>query len=94
MLASPVWTVTLAKPQMACPHSQQDEANLHLCAGDKSFCLINDEDNVMLDKNHDDYHQVQAQLHVVDAAYCDFVVWNCSDIFVERFCLILNFRMM
>ncbi len=37
----------------------------------------------MLDRSHD-YYQVQAQLHIVDAEYCDFVVWNRHDIFVER----------
>lgn len=25
-----------------------------------------------------------AQLHIVDAEYCDFVVWNTNDIFIER----------
>ncbi|KAK0151911.1 hypothetical protein N1851_006715 [Merluccius polli] len=50
----------------------------------KGFCLINDGDNVMLDRSHEYYYQVQAQLHIVDAEYCDFVVWNRNDIFVER----------
>lgn len=38
----------------------------------------------MLDRSHDYYFQVQAQLHIVDAEYCDFVVWSRNDIFVER----------
>ncbi|XP_052001685.1 uncharacterized protein LOC127657076 isoform X2 [Xyrauchen texanus] len=70
--------------KIKCPHSHQDEANLRLCAGEKGFCLINDGDNVMLDRTHDYYYQVQGQLHIVDAEYCDFVVWNHNDIFVER----------
>ncbi|XP_048023246.1 uncharacterized protein LOC125253351 isoform X1 [Megalobrama amblycephala] len=70
--------------EIKCPHSHQDEANLRMCAGEKSFCLINDGDNVKLDRSHDYYYQVQAQLHIVGAEYCDFVVWNCNDIFVER----------
>ncbi|XP_035996599.1 uncharacterized protein LOC118564015 [Fundulus heteroclitus] len=70
--------------EMKCPYSYQDEANLRLCAGRKGFCLINDGDHVMLDRSHDYYFQVQAQLHIVDAEYCDFVVWNRNDIFVER----------
>ncbi|XP_051996015.1 uncharacterized protein LOC127653381 [Xyrauchen texanus] len=62
--------------EIKCPHSHQDEANLRLCAGEKGFCLINDGDNVMLDRTHDYNYQVQGQLHIVDAEYCDFVVWN------------------
>lgn len=70
--------------EIKCPHSHQDEANLRMCAGEKSFCLVNDGDNVKLDRSHDYYYQVQTQLHIVGAEYCDFVVWNCHDIFVER----------
>ncbi|XP_051966455.1 uncharacterized protein LOC127632032 [Xyrauchen texanus] len=43
--------------EIKCPHSHQDEANLRLCAGEKGFCLINDGDNVMLDRTHDYYYQ-------------------------------------
>ncbi|CAL8282289.1 unnamed protein product [Boreogadus saida] len=35
-----------------CPHSRQEETNLRLCADKKGFCLINDGDNVMLDRSH------------------------------------------
>lgn len=38
----------------------------------------------MLDRSHEYHYQVQAQLHIVDADYCDFVVWTPYDIFVER----------
>ncbi|KAL1279246.1 hypothetical protein QQF64_025919 [Cirrhinus molitorella] len=48
------------------------------------FCLIKDGDEVILDRSHGYYYQVQAQLHITDYEYCDFVVWNCKDIFVER----------
>lgn len=37
-----------------------------------------------LDRSHAYYYQVQAQLHIVGADYCDFVVWNKNDMFVER----------
>ncbi|KAK7886436.1 hypothetical protein WMY93_026057 [Mugilogobius chulae] len=70
--------------EIKCPYSQQDEDNLRLCAGKKNFCLINDGDDVILDRNHNYYYQVQAQLHIVNAEYCDFIVWNRNDIFVER----------
>ncbi|KAJ4938226.1 hypothetical protein JOQ06_002851 [Pogonophryne albipinna] len=70
--------------EIKCPHSKQEEANLRLCAGEQGFCLVNDGGTVKLDRRHAYYHQVQAQLHVVDVDYCDFVVWTKNDLFVER----------
>ncbi|XP_034058948.1 uncharacterized protein LOC117537732 [Gymnodraco acuticeps] len=60
------------------------EANLRLCAGEQGFCLVNDGGTVKLDRRHAYYHQIQAQLHLVDVDYCDFVVWTKNDLFVER----------
>lgn len=70
--------------EIKCPHSQKDAVNLRMRAGEKGFCLISDGDNVTLDPTHDYYYQIQAQLHIANAEYCDFVVWNRNDIFVER----------
>ncbi|KAF7199465.1 transcript variant X1 [Nothobranchius furzeri] len=70
--------------EIKCPHSEQDEPSLRLCAGRRGFCLIGEGDHVTLDRNQDYYFQVQAQLHIVKAEYCDFVVWNHKDLFVER----------
>nr|XP_033935033.1 uncharacterized protein LOC117443188 [Pseudochaenichthys georgianus] len=70
--------------EIKCPHSKQEEANLRLCAGEQGFCLVNDGGTVKLDRRHAYFHQVQAQLHVVDVDYCDFVVWTKNDLFVER----------
>ncbi|XP_039908249.1 uncharacterized protein LOC120746819 isoform X1 [Simochromis diagramma] len=70
--------------EIKCPHSQRDAVNLRMRAGEKGFCLISDGDNVTLDPTHDYYYQIQAQLHIANAEYCDFVVWNRNDIFVER----------
>uniref|UniRef100_A0A1A8N267 YqaJ viral recombinase domain-containing protein n=1 Tax=Nothobranchius pienaari TaxID=704102 RepID=A0A1A8N267_9TELE len=70
--------------EIKCPYSEQDEPSLRLCAGRRGFCLIGEGDHVTLDRNHDYYFQVQAQLHIVKAEYSDFVVWNHKDLFVER----------
>ncbi|CAK6972964.1 uncharacterized protein LOC125246229 isoform X2 [Scomber scombrus] len=70
--------------EIKCPHNQRDEINLRMCAGTPGFCLLNDGDDVKLDRSHAYYSQVQGQLHVVGADYCDFVVWNRNDMFVER----------
>ncbi|XP_034068739.1 uncharacterized protein LOC117544632 isoform X4 [Gymnodraco acuticeps] len=70
--------------EIKCPHSKHEEANLRLCAGEQGFCLVNDGGTVKLDRRHAYYHQIQAQLHLVDVDYCDFVVWTKNDLFVER----------
>ncbi|XP_027140221.1 uncharacterized protein LOC113746909 isoform X1 [Larimichthys crocea] len=70
--------------EIKCPYSQQDEANLELTAGQKGFCLTTDGGKVMLDREHEYFYQVQAQLHISQADYCDFIVWTPHDMFVER----------
>jgi hypothetical protein len=37
-----------------------------------------------LKENHQYYDQVQGQLHVLNAAACDFVVWTKKDISIVR----------
>ena len=66
-----------------CPYCKRDKENLSQCAGSKGSCLIKEGEVIKLDRRHAYYYQVQAQLHVMEAEYCDFVVWNKNDIFVE-----------
>jgi len=55
------------------------------CVGGKGFCLVNGDDGeIQLDRKHSYYYQVQAQLHIMEVEYCDFIVWNKSDIIIER----------
>ena len=37
-----------------------------------------------MDKKHAYYYQVQAQLHICDVEFCDFIVWTTKGLFVER----------
>ena len=37
-----------------------------------------------LDKNHTYYYQVQAQIELCGAKYCDFVVWSENELYIER----------
>ncbi len=53
--------------------------------GETDFCLKkNDSGNTRLKQEHRYYYQVQAQLHVTDLEYCDFVVWGPHECFIER----------
>ena len=33
---------------------------------------------------HAYYFQIQAQMHIMEVDYCDFIVWNDNDIYIER----------
>ena len=37
-----------------------------------------------LDKNHTYYYQVQAQIELCGAKYCDFMVWSENELYIER----------
>ena len=41
-----------------------------------NFCLHEIDGVKTLKRNHQYYYQVQAQLHITEASYCDFVVWQ------------------
>ena len=43
-----------------------------------------EEEGMELDRNHTYYYQVQAQLHIMDVEFCDFIVWNKNSLFIER----------
>jgi len=49
-----------------------------------SFCLQNKNNEIKLKRNHDYYHQIQAQLYCTQRQWCDFVVRTDADIHVER----------
>lgn len=53
-------------------------------SGDKNFCLEIVDGELQLKKDHPYYKQVQMQIFVTDAEYCDFVVWTLKDCVVLR----------
>lgn len=69
--------------EVKCPFSFKNSTIQEL-ACDKSSCLIVIDDNVSLDHKHAYYYQVQAQIFITEADYCDFVVWTAQDIHIER----------
>jgi YqaJ-like viral recombinase domain len=48
------------------------------------FCLTSDNGILCLKRNHEYFFQVQGQLMITGAAFCDFVVFTQLDMFVER----------
>lgn len=51
---------------------------------DHSFCLERVDGRLLLKREHAYFFQVQAQMAICDAGYCDFVVWTVKDVHVER----------
>ena len=41
-----------------------------------AFCLKREGELMKLKEDHEYFYQVQAQMHVVEASYCDFMVWS------------------
>ena len=52
----------------------------------KNFCLIDNGTTLQLKRNHEIYYQIQGQLNIFEAPWCDFVLrrTNPYDIFIER----------
>ena len=48
------------------------------------FCLQKTQQRLRLSTKHQYYHQVQMQLFVAKAKYCDFVVWSPSQLHIEH----------
>ena len=47
-------------------------------------CLELSDGALHLKKSHSYYYQVQAQIHISQALYADFVVWTLKEIHIER----------
>ena len=61
--------------EIKCPQSLTEKSFQQMCET-PSFCLEKRNGEMRLKKDHEYYFQVQAQLHIVEAAYCDFMVWS------------------
>ena len=72
--------------EVKCPYKARDVHPLDAAATIKNFCLKQSARDacITLDKKHAYYYQVQAQLHICDVEFCDFIVWTTKGLFVER----------
>lgn len=70
--------------EIKCPYLARDMLISEACVEINKFMLIEQNGKVSLDKNHDYYIQVQGQLLVTGAPWCDFVVYITKDMFIER----------
>ncbi|CAN7942145.1 unnamed protein product, partial [Ixodes hexagonus] len=61
--------------EVKCPPSKKGMTPAEACSSDDFCCQLVDGD-VVLKKTHPFYFQVQGQMAVVGAEWCDFVVWT------------------
>ncbi|XP_037526915.1 uncharacterized protein LOC119404478 [Rhipicephalus sanguineus] len=69
--------------EVKCPYSVA-ESGIEAAIGTKDFCLETSADGLRLKRTHGYYYQVQTQLAVCSARYCDFVVWTPVSVHIER----------
>lgn len=70
--------------EIKCPFSCTDKSFLE-ASDDTTFCLGHADDGTFfLKKSHAYFYQVQAQIHLCDADYCDFVVWSQDELTILR----------
>lgn len=64
-----------------CPYSARS-MTIEQYSKQGDSCLVDDYHTLMLDKKHALYYSIQASLFVLDADWCDFVVWTHQDMHV------------
>ena len=70
--------------EVKCPFSCRDKSFAEAC-NDSNSCLEMQADGVMrLKTTHSYFYQIQAQIRLCNAMFCDFVMWNENELFVQR----------
>ena len=69
--------------EVKCPFNCKS-VSLADAAESAKFCLELIDGKMQLKSTHTFFYQVQAQLLVCEAKYCDFVVWSEKDLFIQR----------
>ena len=69
--------------EVKCPYTARDCTIDEACESNK-FCLKKTNLGIFLKEDHEYYCQVQGQLMVSGAGFCDFVIYTKKDLFIER----------
>lgn len=75
--------------EVKAPSSLQESTLMEKTKHDHTFCLQEVEGKLSLKRDHQYYYQVQTQIHLTQASYCDFAVWGPGErgkgeIYIER----------
>ena len=69
--------------EIKCPYFARD-MKIEEAISTPNFCLMKVGDNYVMNKSHDYYCQVQGQLLVTGAPYCEFIVNTKEDFAVSK----------
>lgn len=70
--------------EVKCPYSARDRTPLEAARTLKNFMLKEVDGELSLDRAHDYFYQIQGQMALTGAKWCDFVVYTKCGIVVER----------
>jgi putative phage-type endonuclease len=70
--------------EVKCPYSTREVDPAHSARNDTSSCCELVDEKPRLKRAHNYYAQVQCQLGVTGAKWCDFVVWTTAGMLIER----------
>lgn len=70
--------------EIKCPYLARDLSISEACSQIKNFMLKEENGLISINRNHDHYVQVQGQLLVSGAPWCEFIVYTTKDMLVER----------
>lgn len=64
--------------EVKCPYKERCSSIQQYLLSDSS-CFLLEDNEILLDRRHQYYYQVQSQLHICNVQYCDFVVCTFPD---------------
>lgn len=70
--------------EIKCPYSARDKTIPQAVEDVRDFCLTKTNTLIHLKQNHNYMYQIQGQLMVTGAPFCEFVVYTKSDMHIER----------
>ena len=72
----------IAVLEVKCPYSCRDKTFMEACNASNFYLKMRADGGFVLNTTHSYYYQVQAQIKICKANFCDFVVWNENDLFI------------
>ena len=69
--------------EIKCPYAGRD-MKIEQAIETQNFCLTKEGDNIKINKAHDYYYQVQGQLFVTGAPFCEIIVYTKLDMAIDR----------
>lgn len=70
--------------EIKCPYSARKGTVAEACDTPSFFCKRDENGLINLRHKHNYYYQIQGQLAVFQAQWCDFVAWTPTDTVIER----------